>query len=223
MKKYVLSVLVFGLCLSLTAQDASSEKFVKHELGFDATSLIGRMTGISAFGIWSVPYEPTYYVYYRAHIGKMRLRASAGGNYLSNNSDVQTETSQFDYKIGAEFSTKISKKFELYYGVDGVSGLNRNYREWEYGGEYLVAYDYALDYVGVAPFMGVRFKITDRISLMSELSAIFRREQVKDNRFTKEILVPNPTIQSWDESFDEYTQTQVLYTAPDFIVLSFML
>jgi hypothetical protein len=223
MRKYLLSVLMFGFCLSLTAQDVKSDKFVKHELGFDATSLIGRMVGITDFGVWTVPYEPTYYLYYRTHIGKMRLRAAAGGNYLSNNSEVKTETSQLDYKIGAEFLTEISKRFELYYGLDGVGGSTRNYREWEYANEYLVAYDYGLDYVGIAPFLGVRFKITDRISLMSEISAVFRREEVKDNRFTKEVLVANPTAQEWEESLDEYTQTRVLYTAPDFLVLSFML
>lgn len=223
MKKYVLSVFIISVCLSLTAQDATSEKFVKHELGFDATSLIGRVIGISPYGFWTAPYEPTYYVYYRAHIGKMRLRATAGGDHVSNDANVQTTETQFDYKIGAEFATQISKRFEFYYGLEGVSGLNRSYREWEYAGDYLVVYDYALDYVGVAPFMGVRFKITDRISLMSELSAVFRREQVKDNRFTKETLVPNPTAQPWEDDFNEFNQTQVLYTAPDFIVLSFVL
>ena len=223
MKKYVLSALIFGCCLSLTAQDAESDKIFKHEIGFDATSLIGQVTNVTDFGVWVTPYEPTYYVYYRAHIGSMRIRAAVGGDYLSNDSEIKTKNSQLDYKIGAEFSRKIGKKVEFYYGLDGVGGSSQDYREWEYADEYLIAYDYKLDYAGIAPFIGVRFQITDRISLMSELSAIFRREDVVDNRYTKEVLVDNPTVQEREESIDEYTQTRILYTAPDFIVLSFML
>ena len=223
MKKYLLSILIFGFCLSLTAQSQESEKTFKHEIGFDATSLIGRVMVFGGYGFYSTSYQPTYYVNYRAHIGEMRLRAGIGGNYQANNSEVKTENSQIDYRIGAEFSTEISKRFELYYGLDAVGGSNRDYREWEYVDEYLLAFDYSLDYVGIAPFLGVRFKVTDKISLMAELSAIFRREEVKDNNYTKEVLVENPIRPEREENFDEYTQTRILYTAPDFIVLSFML
>ena len=70
----------------------------------------------------------------------MRIRTAFGVNYLRNDSETNDNTWNYDYKIGAEFTNDLSKRFELIYGLDIAGGDMRSYREFEFREEYLMAW-----------------------------------------------------------------------------------
>lgn len=222
MKKLLVAICMILSFQSMNAQEVEPKTF-NGEIGFDATSLVGRFFNVSDFGFFVDNRQPTYFIYYRQHVGDMRIRATAGGDYLQNDSETNDNAWSYNYKIGAEFINDLSKRFQLIYGLDIAGGDMKSYREFEYASQYLMAYNDELSYLGIAPFLGLRFKINERISLITEMSTMFRIEEVKDQITVLETLVPSPTTEPFDERNDVYNQTRVLYSAPDFLVLSFML
>lgn len=223
MKNLLLLALLL-VSLNSFAQNGDAPKVRSNEIGFDITSLIGRTTLFSAYGYYLAEYQPTYYVYYRRNFEKMRLRAAVGGNFAGDNlSQNNRKTFSLDYKIGAEFFSPISKRFELYYGLDLVSGSKEDAYEYPYYNEYLYRSEYKTDYLGAAPFLGVKFQITDRMNMRVEMSTVIRQERIIDKFTLKETLVDNPSRALLEERNNDYKRMNAFYTAPDFIVLSFLL
>ncbi|MGB0862934.1 MAG: hypothetical protein ACPG19_08670 [Saprospiraceae bacterium] len=224
MKKISTALIVACLLFSLTAQ-AQEGKTYRHELGFDATALLGRIVTPSVWGFISTEdYQPTYYVYYRYRFDKFRLRTAIGGELLSNDlENTNRVMSNLDYKLGAELFSSIGKRWELYYGLDGVIGNTKQYNEYEIYNEYLYNNNDEMNYWGVAPFLGFRFQATKRLNIAVEMSAVFRQESIVSNQSYMKDLVENPTRDRIEERMNEYKQTNIFYTAPDFLVLNFLL
>lgn len=224
MKKLSTVLIVVCLLFSLTAQ-TQNEKTYRSELGLDVTSLLGRTISTSVWGGFStVDYQPTYYLYYRYRFDQFRLRTAIGGDLISNDLENGNRVqSNFDFKVGVEFFSQIGERWELYYGLDGVVGSSKLYNEYKIYNEYLYNNEDKTNYKGVAPFLGFRFKVSKRMNIAVEMSAVIRQENIISNQLYMKDLVENPTRQRIDERMDEYKQMNVFYTAPDFLVLNFLL
>jgi hypothetical protein len=223
MKNLLLLALLL-LTVNSFAQNEDSSKVRRNEIGLDITSLIGRTAILSVYGYYPTDYEPTYYAYYRRNFDKIRLRAAAGGDLSSIDLEQNNKKKlSLDYKIGAEFFSPISKRFELYYGLDLVGGKKENSYNYEYYDEYLYDVQLKTDYIGAAPFLGIRFQITDRMNMRVEMAMVVRQESIIDKFVLKEVLVDNPSRDLLEERDNDFKHMRVFYTAPDFIVLGFVL
>lgn len=224
MKKLSTLLIVICLLFSLAVQ-AQEGKTYRSELGLDVTSLLGRVVNPSIWGGFStVEYQPTYYVYYRYRFDKFRLRTAIGGELLSNDLENSNRIqSNFDFKLGIELFSSIGKRWELYYGLDGVIGNSKYYNEYDIYDEYLYNNEDKTTYQGVAPFLGFRFKVSKRMNIAVEMSAVIRQESVTSNQVYMKDLVENPIRDRIDERMYDFKQMNVFYTAPDFLVLNFLL
>lgn len=226
MKKVQQAFLVGILSLLLTSVQAQENEAQthRHEFGLDVTSLLGRIISPSVWGFTTIDYEPTYYLYYRYRWDRLRLRTALGGALSSNNLENNNRVNRdLDYKLGIEFFSSIGKRWELYYGLDGVMGMSERYNEYERYGEYLYYNEDKMNYFGAAPFLGFRFKLSPRMNIAVEMSVIIRREHIVYRQVYMRDLVENPVYDRPAEREDVYQQSNIFYTAPDFLVLNFLL
>jgi hypothetical protein len=221
-KNIVLGIL---LCLSISsfAQDDPLFKVRKSELGIDVTSLIGRTLAISRFGFFEQEYQPTYYLIYRQHFSTFRLRALAGGRFDSNNLDNEADRlMNIDYKLGIETITNLGRKWQIFYGLDLAVGHDYRYNEQSWTGQ-LYEYKNDVDYFGVAPFLGLKFFISNRMNISVETSLLFRRNIYHESRTWISTVDPNPTQDPLENIDHNYAGFSTEYIAPDFIVFGFKL
>jgi hypothetical protein len=202
MKSILLSILLLCGAASGFAQAFSPTDTLRYrnEVGLDATAFI---KNILDFDDASGPaYTPTYYITYRRYIGRGALRAGIGGGFSSgdreeaaeqtgsadNMTEAKYETRQLEARLGYEFYTPLARRWQLYYGADArvarghsrseelsVSGVTETERTFE---SHLSSY-------GVAPLLGVRFRLTNRISLRTETSFAINRTNQENTARTR--------------------------------------
>ena len=200
MKKFFALALLILTATTAFAQgsddDRPRRKKYKNELGLDATGFVKYFL---YFGDNSGPnYSPAYYLTYRRYVGRGALRAAIGGNFSDGDGEASNtiittpsgQTSQFtesrysqlDARLGWEFYTGLGKRWQLYYGADARVSRGTGtaeYRRTSSTGE-REEQESETEYssYGAAPLLGVRFRITSRISLRTEASfGVYRSAQ----------------------------------------------
>ena len=143
----------------------------KNDLGFNVTSLLSEVIGIGNQGD-----NPVFNVSYRRKGNKSAIRLSAHVGYNKDNSineidfsELSLNESDYRFRIGYEKMLDLSNKFKMLYGIDALglysssissssTGLRNDVTEFKFGG---------------GPALRLEYKISERVSLMTESTLYF--------------------------------------------------
>lgn len=176
--KYVFLFLCIGVfATSLVGQDAPKE--YRNEFGLDGTGFIRSFLSFNEESAIYGNYEPIYYLSYRRKFKPGNIRFAIGGAYEQMDlpgSGSQSDSLMFvrnsysiDFRIGWEFTNELSSRWQVYYGLDFRTSFSHSYNEARYySGGYANGTESDNQILGIAPLLGFRFRITDRISLLTE-------------------------------------------------------
>lgn len=169
------TTLVFG---QITNPDTTKDKH-NNEIGIDATPLLQQFFFFNSDEYFSPNIHP-YYLMYRRYINKLGIRAGIGGTYSTDESVPNDTTVTYrkrtilDFRLGIERKTDFAKRWQFFYGLDIWSNIDINYNDYQYSnGGQKVGYDNQTMKYGVAPLLGFRLKINERISITTETNFQF--------------------------------------------------
>ncbi|MCJ8292304.1 MAG: hypothetical protein HRT58_21090 [Crocinitomicaceae bacterium] len=161
----------------------------KNELGLDATGFVRYFTKFQSGTDFL--YEPIYYLSYRRLFKSGNIRFALGGTYeqlekagFTDTTTYSKNTKGFSTRIGWEWDTEIGEKWSAYYGIDFRYTYNFLDDDFIFSNAgYINGMERKSNVIGLAPVLGVRFNINDRISLRTEASFSFNRG-VSNNKQT---------------------------------------
>ena len=184
-KSLLLSTFVFivGITFSQVKSDKSdTNKVYKNELGVDVTGFFRRFFPViqtDYYGQYYYIESPAYYLTYRRHFKGGNIRGGIGGDFSRR--DVKnyyntTDTKKYfslnqsiSTRLGWEFTNELSKKWQVYYGLDlKFSKQYYSTNGYYFNADYITGYEYTAQKYGIAPLLGFRFKLTNRLSLTTE-------------------------------------------------------
>ncbi len=177
MKHVFLLVLMSVFTTSVVGQEAPKE--YKNEFGLDGTGFIRSFLTFNVESVMSANYDPIYYLTYRRKFQPGNIRFAIGGGYEQMNfPGPQSDSLMFarnsysiDLRIGWEFTNELSSRWQVFYGLDFRTSFAHSYNEAHYySGGYANGRESYHQILGIAPLLGFRFRITDRISLLTEAS-----------------------------------------------------
>ncbi len=177
-----------------TAQNSDA---FKNELGLDITGFVKFFTDFNSDN--NFDYEPTYYLTYRRLMGKHNFRAGIGGEYdnleksstFDSISVYQENDYSFSARIGWEWMSTLSKRWSVFYGGDLRYGYALAKDEAIFfNGGYAQGTEQSANVFGLAPVLGIRFNINDRISLITEATFSFNYGIGKN----KQTFIPTPDL-----------------------------
>jgi hypothetical protein len=162
------------------SQNESKQGLYKNEFGIDATSFILRFL---KFEFSEDQYIQTYYLTYRRLFEKGNLRSGIGG--FIENKDLRSafaedinkynyESFNLNFRIGWEWKNEFSKRWQVFYGCDfrpSYFHIKDDAPFWN--GGYANGYEQEVTNFGIAPLIGFRFRLNDRLSLSTETSLSF--------------------------------------------------
>lgn len=165
---------------SISAQDSLRLKQKRHEVGVDLTAFIKNYFNFNQNAASGVNNAP-YYLQYRFHLrSNNNIRSGAGGSYsetetASPYADDQTnyknKQQSFNFRVGFEHFENISSKFQVFYGVDLLSGNSYEKNDAPFwNGGYANGIENKTISYGAAPMLGIRYKLNKRLSLFTESS-----------------------------------------------------
>lgn len=173
MKRYLPLIVTLCLFSKAQAQDAPIEQTNHHEIGVDATPFL---TQLLSNGYYN---NSPYNVSYRYHFTNWALRAGIGGTMSSEEGTTNDtisqhyKTSYITYRVGVEHKSNFMKRWQAFYGLDIKSSINIYNTKSEYSTTYIYTQENKETRYGIAPFLGFRFKINSRISVITETSYLF--------------------------------------------------
>jgi hypothetical protein len=177
-KKLLGALFILFLTHILSAQDDAprTEKKFKHELGLNVTNLITDLLGNNNRS------DPgTYLLSYKRLNGNSAFRLGLNINFsLSQqrfNGFTNNLTNQnIQLRLGKEWRHDIVKRFQYYFGVDGLAGYQSEQSAANVNGLTIVQKDEVV-LVGVGPVLGFQFAIYEKLLIGTEgsLYATFNR------------------------------------------------
>lgn len=211
-KPLILFTLFSFLVLGSNAQETSAEKDYKNEFGVEVTTL---MRSVLSFSAQQYPSAP-HFLSYRRHLGNGNIRAGLGGDYtntetprswLSDTSEYLYMSYDIRFRIGYEWYSELGKRWQVFYGADFrpryqyYKNAAESFDGFYTTGSEMESWQYAL-----APVLGFRFRITDRLSLLTEASLSITLQE----SLTREYYMPSATW--WLPREDEKHRTTRLFT-----------
>jgi hypothetical protein len=206
MKKSITSLALVLLTMSGNAQDSlqtSGAKNHLNELGLDATPFIKFYSTFSDRGLY---YQPNYIVTYRRYFRNSNFRSAIGGNYSftespspyipdSLNKKYYNRSKYIILRVGYEFYQSLSRRWQVYYGADLVGSYAESKNDDNYSnGGYVVGTESKAKNIGVAPVLGLRFRINKRISLITESSLLIQYSESSSYQFYSPATSAYPPI-----------------------------
>jgi len=167
------------------SQNDSTFKY-KNEFGLDVTGTIRFFTKFQNTSDYS--YTPTYYLTYRRYFDRGNIRVGIGGEVsdqeitgMVGDSNVYRRISNgIDSRLGWEFKSDLSKRWQAFYGLDFRFSMGKQRNEAAFfNGGYAVGFENQSTTYGVAPVLGFRFRVNDRISLLTEANFSFNVSKFK--------------------------------------------
>lgn len=164
-----------------------------NEVGVDITPFIKFYLNFSDNSGWY--YQPNYMLTYRRYFKKSNFRSAIGGNYLYSetpspyNGDslkikYYNRQSSFVLRIGYEFFQNLSRRWQVYYGADLTTSYSHQRNDAPYwNGGYANGQESTAKGFGLAPVLGVRFKMSKRISLITESSFLIQYSESSSFRY----------------------------------------
>lgn len=177
MKQFILFLLMGVFTTSVVGQETPKE--YKNEFGLDGTGFIRSFLNVNIESATYANYQPIYYLSYRRKFKPGNIRFAIGGAYEQQDiPGFQPDSMMFarnsysiDLRIGWEFTNELSNKWQVFYGLDFRTSFSHSYNEARYySGGYANGTESDHQILGIAPLLGFRFRITDRISLLTEAS-----------------------------------------------------
>jgi hypothetical protein len=201
MKKIILAIILGSLILTASGQDTTKTKFYRTELGIDATGFIKQFLN---FGTTQYPeyYNPTYFITYRCHFKVGNIRFAVGGNYSDHDinpiSDLDSNkyhyrSYSFDTRIGWEFITKLSKRWQVFYGLDFKPSYTYTKNDATcWNGGYSNGNENNSTNYGFSPLLGFRFNVTKRICISTEANFTILLRQTESRKYYIPVTSTNP-------------------------------
>ncbi len=178
MKKILLIATLTATTLTALAQDSTTTKKVYHnEFGVDATGFIKQFANLNSS---STTYSPTYYLTYRRYFKCGNIRLAVGGDfsnatipssYVGDPNTYHNNSNSLNARIGWEFVSELSKRWQVFYGLDLRPALVYSKNDAvNFNGGYAQGDETKSQIYGVAPVLGFRFNLTNRLSIITETS-----------------------------------------------------
>ena len=173
-------ILLTTFVLPTFGQDTTKHLKVYHnEFGIDATGFIKQFLNFNQSQFGGNYYQPTYYLTYRRLLKCGNIRFAIGGDLANAEAlpvppdSVTTRSSSYslDARLGWEFFINLHKRWQVFYGVDFRPSYSYSKNDGAFNnGGYANGTENKTQIYGIAPLLGFRFKLTDRLSLTTEAS-----------------------------------------------------
>ena len=232
---YIRSFIAAIACIAAFGCNAQSDTTVhrhrRHELGLEMTRFVRQFfynPGANEFG--GDFYTPTYMFSYRYHLRRSNLRFGIGVDA----SDVErpatwfnslpgetyhVRSSSISVRLGWERVQEITRKWQVFYGVDLRPAWVNNQSDWDYSnGGYRFSLQSTEEHWAVAPVAGVRFRISPRFSILTESSFAFDRVVSTSRRSATSQAPEYPPI---DDETTKTTSTATVFQAPLMVIAAF--
>ena len=216
--------------LTISAQDSTKKsKIYRNEFGVDATGFIKQFLNFNQGQFGGNYYMPTYYLTYRRHFKCGNIRFAIGGDFT--NEDLQPAFEQdsnkyhrssysFDARIGWEFFSNLGKRWQVFYGIDFKPTYSYYKNDAPYwNGGYANGTESKTEIYGIAPLLGFRFKLNDRISLTTETSYSINFATSSGRRYYIPVTSQYPPIP--DEVSPKTKKMYSNFSQPVSLVLTF--
>lgn len=193
MKRFLFAgLLCTALAPAVFAQPSNDNLPYKNEFGVDATSFVRQFFKISS-AMPGEDYSPTYYLTYRRLTTAGNLRAAIGGSFndrliqpslVTDSNKYYMKSSAINFRVGWEFFTNITKRWQTFYGMDFCPTIIKNRNDaHHWNGGYATGSESNNINFAVAPLLGFRYRITDRISIATETSFSFNWTAQKSRQY----------------------------------------
>jgi len=204
MRKLLLTILVSSSITTSFAQDSTNQTKVYHnEFGIDATGFLKQFLNFSDQQYPSY-YSPTYYLTYRRHFNSGNVRFAFGGAFSNYDipASLPDDLNKYHYnsyslstRIGCEFVNDLGKNWQVFYGLDfrsNVSYIKNDVPYWN--GGYANGSETKSQIYGAAPLLGFRFKLSNRISILTETSLSINWQKEYSRRYYIPVTSQYPQI-----------------------------
>jgi hypothetical protein len=192
-KKLLSALVLLFLTYILSAQEDAPqpEKKLKHELGLNVTNLITDLLGNNNRS------DPgTYLLSYKRLNGKTAFRLGLNVNFSLSQQrfggfDNNLTNQNIQLRLGKEWRHDIIKRFQYYFGVDGLVGYQSEQSAATINGSTIIQKDGVL-LLGMGPVLGFQFAIYEKLLIGTEgsLYATFNRTSTDFTTFGT-IPIPN--------------------------------
>lgn len=173
MKNLLLGIFCISSC-ALYSQ-SSDKPFYKHEIGLNVTDLLNTLLNSSATNDNSI----YTFIYKRRTNEKKAIRTGFGLQILQNSNDSNSQTgfrvisrTNLNARVGLEWRTNISNKFDLLYGIDFLGGYSQSESTFfDFNGR--IENNNTGISIGSGPILGIQFHISDRMSISTETTLYY--------------------------------------------------
>lgn len=228
MKKILLSGALALSTLGAFAQEVTDPFVTYHnEFGLDATGFLRQFFNVDN-NLNGSNYYPTYYLTYRRKFAKGNIRFAFGGSYANTDqpSPYPNDKNKYgstayglDLRIGWEFKTEISKRWQAFYGLDFRPSFFSQKNDAPYfNGGYANGMESKGQNYGFAPVLGLRFKLTNRLSILTEASLSMNFQKVTNRQY---FISPNNQEPVPPEQKTEQTRMYTSFNQPLAVFITF--
>jgi hypothetical protein len=167
--------LICSFSIVYSQQKKDTSKTYRNEFGIDATSFLLLYLPLGQ----DYNYLPNYYLTYRRKFNSGNIRSGLGGDFSNQNvgntnyPNDSTKYNRFnygvDFRIGWEFVNEISKRWQVYYGLDTKISYQHIKNDLNYfSSGYAYGSESNYNTFGISPVLGFRFRLNKRLSLTTE-------------------------------------------------------
>lgn len=228
MKPFKVLLLLLIASNSLRAQDSTRTKQRRHEIGIDLTSFIKYYFNFGQDVNAGIK-NSLFYIQYRFHLkSNNNIRAGVGGSYsetemaspyTGDETRYKNKQQSFNYRLGFEHFEDISKRFQVFYGLDLLAGNSYQKNDAPYwNGGYANGIENKTASYGVAPLLGVRFKLNKRLSIFTESSLLVNVNDGWQKRYYIPVDNTYPALPATPKARSKSVNTT--FNFPLFIVLA---
>ena len=184
-KMTALSIVLMAYMPTVKAQNIDSiniNKATRWEVGVNGTAFFKQFLTLNLSGSDStkVTLETPYYIVAKFGLKKGIIRLGLGASLSSDNesnakiADSKTvSNNDFQLRLGYEKQKMVSKRCDVYYGIDLLGGLSEKVISTNSSFDFITLTDRSLT-LGIAPVAGLRFHLWPNVMLSTETSVRYR-------------------------------------------------
>ncbi len=219
--------------LAMTAAFAQTDETApihRHEVGVDATLFLRQFfTRQDADAAFLFPTSP-YLFSYRYKTRCFNLRFGAGGSFSESEYPAswfgslpdeiyKRMRSSLDLRVGAEIFQQVGPRWQVFQGLDIRAHWARDNNGFTFSNAgYRNARDMRTEELGLAPLFGVRFRVTPRFSILTEMSVALAWGESNVSEVRTPLTEEQPPVE------DETSRTRhfnTVYQPPLFVAAVF--
>lgn len=229
MKRHLAVIGLIFIAMAASAQQTWPDSTRKHEVGVDVTAFLGQFfSHVNSDGVGTFLTVSPYWATYRYHFGHCSIRFALGGSINDDETPTyggpdaepyHNKSSELDLRVGIERAQELSKRWQVFYGLDFRPSCAHIDNDFIYSQGY---YQYGRESretdLGIAPLLGVRYRITPRFSILTETSLAFVSSTFELREYSTpqdDAHSPQPDRKQTTNSFD------TRFTPPLSIVATF--